>query len=41
MEKDLGNIYKGELYYGKDAFEGLSVMEKISKQKVNKDSNKN
>ena len=41
VEKDLGNIYKGELYYGKDAFEGLSVMEKISKQKVNKDSNKN
>lgn len=35
VEKDLGKIYKGNLYYGKDAFEGLDVMEKISNEKAN------
>lgn len=33
VEKDLRKIYKGELYYGKDAFEGLDVMEKIAAKK--------
>ena len=29
VEKDLRNIYKGHLFYGKDAFEGLKVMDAI------------
>ncbi|HTF89802.1 MAG TPA: methionine synthase [Planctomycetota bacterium] len=29
VEDDLRTIYKGSLYYAKDAFEGLAVMEKV------------
>ena len=30
VEKDLRSIYKGRLFYGKDAFEGLRVMDKLN-----------
>lgn len=29
VERDLRQIYKGRVFYGKDAFEGLSVMDKL------------
>jgi 5-methyltetrahydrofolate--homocysteine methyltransferase len=29
VERDLRSIYKGRLFYGKDAFEGLSVMNRL------------
>ncbi len=29
VEKDLRDVYKGRLFYGKDAFEGLSVMDRL------------
>jgi 5-methyltetrahydrofolate--homocysteine methyltransferase len=29
VERDLRNVYEGRLFYGKDAFEGLSVMDKL------------
>ena len=29
VEKDLREVYKGRLFYGKDAFEGLRVMDRI------------
>ncbi len=33
VERDLREIYRGRLFYGKDAFEGLSVMDKLAKIK--------
>ncbi|EQD55049.1 methionine synthase, partial [mine drainage metagenome] len=30
VEKDLRSIYKGRLFYGKDAFEGLRVMDRLN-----------
>jgi 5-methyltetrahydrofolate--homocysteine methyltransferase len=33
VEVDLRNIYKGQLYYGEDAFEGLRVMDELSARK--------
>ena len=36
VEKTLQEVYEGSLYYGKDAFEGLSVMEKLAAQKTHK-----
>ncbi len=32
VEDDLRTIYKGSLYYAKDAFEGLAVMDKVMKK---------
>ncbi len=29
VERDLRNVYEGRLFYGKDAFEGLSVMDRL------------
>jgi 5-methyltetrahydrofolate--homocysteine methyltransferase len=29
VERDLRNVYNGRLFYGKDAFEGLSVMDRL------------
>jgi 5-methyltetrahydrofolate--homocysteine methyltransferase len=29
VERDLRNVYDGRLFYGKDAFEGLSVMDRL------------
>ncbi len=34
VEKDLRDIYKGPLFYGKDAFEGLRVMEHVATRKI-------
>ena len=34
VEKDLRDIYKGPLFYGKDAFEGLRVMDHIATGKI-------
>ncbi len=34
VEKDLRDIYKGPLFYGKDAFEGLRVMEHVATGKI-------
>ena len=31
VERDLREVYDGRLFYGKDAFEGLSVMDRIGK----------
>jgi 5-methyltetrahydrofolate--homocysteine methyltransferase len=33
VEHDLRSIYKGQLYYGEDAFEGLRVMDELSARK--------
>ncbi|MCS6865936.1 MAG: methionine synthase [Gemmataceae bacterium] len=33
VEVDLRQIYKGELYYGEDAFEGLRVMDELTARK--------
>jgi len=33
VEQDLRAIYKGDVYYAQDAFEGLRLMEKITQQK--------
>lgn len=33
VEQDLRAIYKGEVYYGEDAFEGLRVMDKLAARK--------
>ncbi len=33
VEHDLREVYEGPLFYGKDAFEGLSVMEQIAERK--------
>ena len=30
VERDLRNVYEGRLFYGKDAFEGLRVMDQLS-----------
>jgi 5-methyltetrahydrofolate--homocysteine methyltransferase len=29
VERDLRNVYKGRLFYGRDAFEGLNVMDRL------------
>ncbi|MGC8625463.1 MAG: vitamin B12 dependent-methionine synthase activation domain-containing protein, partial [Phycisphaerae bacterium] len=34
VEKDLRDIYKGPLFYGKDAFEGLRVMDHVATGKI-------
>ncbi len=34
VEKDLRNIYLGPLFYGKDAFEGLRVMDHVATGKI-------
>jgi 5-methyltetrahydrofolate--homocysteine methyltransferase len=35
VEQDLRNIYKGQLFYGEDAFEGLRIMDEIvAKKKI-------
>ncbi len=34
VEKDLRNIYAGPLFYGKDAFEGLKVMDHIAGNRI-------
>jgi 5-methyltetrahydrofolate--homocysteine methyltransferase len=34
VERDLRQVYKGPLFYGKDAFEGLSTMDQIVKAKA-------
>lgn len=31
VEEDLAGLYKGRVYYAKDAFEGLAIMEQLSK----------
>ena len=31
VERDLREVYQGRLFYGKDAFEGLAVMDKLAK----------
>ena len=31
VEQDLREVYEGQLFYGKDAFEGLKVMEELAK----------
>ncbi|MGC9260109.1 MAG: methionine synthase [Phycisphaerae bacterium] len=36
VEKDLRDIYKGPLFYGKDAFEGLRVMDHVATGKIAK-----
>ena len=33
VERDLREVYEGRLFYGKDAFEGLNVMEKLAQIK--------
>ncbi len=33
MERDLGGVYEGRVFYGKDAFEGLHVMDRIGELK--------
>ena len=33
VEQDLQNIYKGKVYYGEDAFEGLRVMDELAARK--------
>jgi 5-methyltetrahydrofolate--homocysteine methyltransferase len=33
VERDLRSIYKGQLYYGEDAFEGLRVMDELAARK--------
>ncbi len=33
VEHDLRSIYKGQLYYGEDAFDGLRIMDQISSRK--------
>ena len=34
VEKDLREVYEGRLFYGKDAFEGLAVMERLGEIKT-------
>ncbi len=33
VERDLREVYKGRLFYGKDAFEGLSVLDRLGEMK--------
>ncbi|MCC6442005.1 MAG: methionine synthase [Armatimonadetes bacterium] len=33
VEEDLRSLYRGDVHYGKDAFEGLAIMERLSQQK--------
>lgn len=40
VEKTLADIYNGDVYYAKDAFEALSILTKISDNKKNKLSKK-
>ncbi|HXH58059.1 methionine synthase [Iamia sp.] len=37
VERDLRNVYGGRLFYGKDAFEGLHVMDRLNEIKRNPD----
>ncbi len=38
VERDLRNIYEGRLFYGKDAFEGLRVMDRLGEIRTNPES---
>ncbi|NLV56097.1 MAG: methionine synthase [Acidimicrobiales bacterium] len=38
VERDLRNVYGGRLFYGKDAFEGLHVMDRLGEIKRNPDA---
>lgn len=38
VERDLRNVYDGRLFYGKDAFEGLRVMDRLGEIRSNPDS---
>jgi 5-methyltetrahydrofolate--homocysteine methyltransferase len=38
VERDLRNIYDGRLFYGKDAFEGLHVMDRLLEIRTNPES---
>ena len=33
VEEDLRAIYKGQLFYGEDAFEGLRIMDELAARK--------
>ncbi len=37
VERDLRNVYDGRLFYGKDAFEGLHVMDRLLEIRTNPD----
>ena len=37
VEKDLREVYEGRLFYGKDAFEGLRVMDRLGKIRLGDD----
>src|SRR3954452_16044031 len=39
VERDLREVYEGRLFYGKDAFEGLRVMDRIGEIKRDPDGN--
>ena len=36
VERDLREVYEGRLFYGKDAFEGLRVMDRLGEIRLGK-----
>jgi 5-methyltetrahydrofolate--homocysteine methyltransferase len=38
VERDLRGVYRGRLFYGKDAFEGLRVMDRLGEIRANPDA---